>query len=240
MSIRNSLDISAYFVVGPENTKGRPVSQIIEAVVEAGFTCLQIRSKAASARELMDLSREAADIIAKAGRSDEVALLVNDRLDVVLAARERKIKVDGIHVGQSDIPVEICRKYLGETSIIGLSARTSDLFDYLETADVSQVDYFGAGPLRETQTKKDCGLGPDGKVLTRSFDEISKLAGISSIPIVIGGGVKLADISQLAQTGAGGFFVVSAISEADDPKAEAMKLIEAWRANLPLSNGKHP
>ena len=63
MSIRGNLDISAYFVVGPENTNGRPVAQIVKAVVEAGFTCLQIRSKTASARELIEFTRQAADII---------------------------------------------------------------------------------------------------------------------------------------------------------------------------------
>jgi thiamine-phosphate diphosphorylase len=231
MSIREKLDISAYFVVGPENTKGRPVSQIVKAVVEAGFTCVQIRSKTASARELIRLTGQAADIIAQAGKSEEIALLVDDRLDVVLAARKQGIKVDGIHVGQSDIPVEVCRDYLGSDSIVGLSARTHELFDYIRTADVSQIDYFGAGPLHETQTKPDCGLDLNGKVITRSFSDIAELAGISPVPVVVGGGVKLADIPQLAKTGVDGFFVVSAISEADDPKSEAAHLAEAWEAN---------
>lgn len=233
MSIRDNLDISAYFVVGPENTKGRSLAQIVGDVVGAGFTCLQIRSKIASAQEMIGLTREASEIIAQAGKSDKVALLVDDRLDIVLAARKQGIKVDGIHVGQSDIPVEVCREYLGEDSIVGLSARTHELFDYIKTADVSQVDYFGAGPLHETMTKPDCGLGFDGKVITRSFDDIIKLAALSPIPIVVGGGVKLADIPQLAQTGVNGFFVVSAVSEADDPKAEAVRLIAAWKANNP-------
>jgi thiamine-phosphate diphosphorylase len=231
MSIREHLDISAYFVVGPENTKGRPVAPIIRAAVEAGYTCIQIRSKTAPAKEIIQLTRQAAAIISEAGRSEDVALLVDDRLDVVLAARKQGIKVDGIHVGQADIPAEVCREYLGEASVIGLSARTHELFDYIKTADVRLIDYFGAGPLHETQTKPDCGLGPDGKVLTRSFDDISRLSRLSPIPVVVGGGVKLADIPRLAQTGVGGFFVVSAISEADDPKAEAVKLIEAWKAN---------
>lgn len=231
MSMRNNLDISSYLVIGPENTKGRPIAPILDAVVEVGYTCIQIRSKVASARELMELTRLAADCIAKAGRSDKTALLVDDRLDVVLAARKQGIKVDGIHVGQSDIPVDICRHYLGEDAIIGLSARTHELFDYIKTADVSQIDYFGAGPLHETQTKPDCGIGVDGKVITRSFDEIAELVKLSPIPVVVGGGVKLSDIPQLAATGIGGFFVVSAITEADNPKQEALRLLEAWNAN---------
>ena len=225
---RKNLDISAYLVVGPENTNGRPVAQIIEDAVEAGFTCFQIRSKTASASEMIEYTREAAEIIAKAGKSNEITLLVDDRLDVVLAARKQGIKVDGIHVGQSDIPVDVCREYLGEDSIVGLSARTHELFEYIKTADVSLVDYFGIGPLHETATKPDCGLAADGKIVTRSFDDIEKLAKISPIPIVVGGGVKQADIPQLAQTGVDGFFVVSAVAGAENPKAEALKLAESW------------
>ncbi len=231
MTIRDNLDISAYLVIGPENTKGRSVSSIIKDAIEVGYTCIQIRSKIASAKELINLAKEASNIIKDANKSDSVALLIDDRLDVILACRELGIKVDGIHVGQTDIPVDICRKYLGEESIVGLSARTHDLFEYIENADVSMIDYFGAGPLHETETKKDCGIGLDGKVITRSFDDIANLAKISPIPVVIGGGVKLKDIPELAKTDIDGFFVVSAIAGAENPRLEAEKLINAWKEN---------
>ena len=113
MNMRKNFDISAYLVVGPENTLGRPVADVIRAAVANGFTCLQIRSKTASARELIALCREAADVLRELGKSDEVVLLVNDRLDVALAAREAGIKVDGIHVGQSTSerrPLSACRR----------------------------------------------------------------------------------------------------------------------------------
>ena len=228
MSNINKLDISAYLVIGPENTKGRPVAAIIKDAVNAGFTCIQIRSKLASAKELIQLTGQAAEVIEEAGKSQEVALLVNDRLDVVLAARKQGIKVDGIHIGQTDIPVDVCREYLGKDLIVGLSARADELFEYIKTEDVSQLDYFGVGPLHETQTKPDCGLGKDGKVITRSFAELTKIAELSSIPVVVGGGVKLADIPSLAQTGVDGFFVVSAVTEADHPGLAATDLVNAW------------
>ena len=173
MSIRDKLDISAYLVIGPENTKDRPVASIIKDAVEAGFTCIQIRSKIASARELIDLTAQSARAIADLGKSQEVALVVNDRLDVVLAARKQGVKVDGIHVGQSDIPTDVCREYLGEDSIVGLSAKTEELLDYIRTADTSQIDYFGAGPLHQTMTKPDCGLSKDGRISYQSIDEIT-------------------------------------------------------------------
>ena len=92
MSIRDHLDISAYLVVGPENTMGRPVSDIVRAAVQAGFTCVQIRSKTASARELIALTGQAAAVLAEEGCSERAALLVDDRLDVVLAARKQGTK----------------------------------------------------------------------------------------------------------------------------------------------------
>ena len=230
--MRSKLDISAYFVVGPENTKGRPVAPIIR---DCGRRRCYMRAspvKTASARELIELTGQAAGVIAQIGKSGMVTLLVNDRLDVVLAnAKKQGIKVDGIHVGQSDIPVDVCREYLGPDAVVGLSARTHELFEYIKNADVSVIDYFGAGPLHETKTKPDSGLDVDGKRITRSIEDIKTLAQLSSIPVVVGGGVKLADIPSLALTGVAGFFVVSAISEADNPGDEAAKLVKTWNIN---------
>ena len=228
MSIRENLDISSYLVVGPENTLGRPVKSIVRAAVDAGFTCVQIRSKTASAREMIELTGEAADVIAKAGKSEAVALLVDDRLDVVLAARKLGIKVDGVHVGQSDIPPEICREYLGEDAIVGLSARSNELLDYVASADVSPIDYFGAGPLHDTETKKDLTRGEDGNIILRTFDELKKLAKISPVPVVVGGGVKANDLPALKDTGVGGFCVVSAVAGAENPRAAAEELRNLW------------
>lgn len=230
MSMREALDLSAYLVIGPENTKGRPVKGIIRDVVAAGFTIVQVRSKVASAKELIGYCRDAAEAIAEAGRADRVALVADDRLDVVLAAREAGIKVDGIHVGQSDIPAAVCRQYLGDDAVIGLSARTRELIDYVRTADISDIDYFGAGPLHETATKSEAGRSASGRVITRSLEEIAELAQVSPVPAVIGGGVKLADIPDLKRTGIAGFFVVSAVTEADDPGRAAAALTAAWRA----------
>ena len=227
--MKSNLDISSYLVIGPENTLNRPVEQIVKDAVESGFKVIQIRSKVASARELIELTKKAAEVIKDLNKSYEVILVVNDRLDVVLGAREIGVKVDGIHVGQSDIPVDVCRKYLGEDSIIGLSARTRDLIDYVKNADVENIDYFGAGPLFPTSTKPESGLDEEGNMITRTYEEIEELGKISPIPVVIGGGVKLEQIPDLAKTGIDGFFVVSAVTEANDPKLAAKNLVESWK-----------
>lgn len=229
MGLRETFDISAYLVLGPENTLGRPVSSIVAQALDAGFTFVQVRSKVCDARELMACAAEAAAAIADAGKQNTVPLLIDDRLDVALAAREAGIKVDGVHVGQSDVPVEVCRKYLGEDAIVGLSARAHEMRDYIATADMSLVDYLGVGPLHETSTKPDCGLDDDGRVITRSLEELAELHRISPKPIVVGGGVKADDLPTLAKTGVEGFFVVSAVCSAPDPHAAAAELVNAWR-----------
>ena len=218
MSIRDKLDISAYLVIGRENCT-RPVDEIVAAAVDEGFTCVQIRSKVSSAREMISTLDKCAAQIRRLGKSDSVALLVDDRLDVVLAAREAGIKVDGVHVGQSDIPVDVCRKFLGEDSIVGLSANSPEL---ITVADAEQIDYFGVGALHATSTKIDAE-----KIL--SFDELAKLAEVSSRPIVVGGGVKLDDIAKLAATKVNGFFVVSAVAGAENPRLAARELVTAWK-----------
>ena len=235
MTMRQALDLSAYLVVGPENTAGRPVCEIVAAAVGAGFTCVQIRSKEASAREMMACVREAAAVIEKAGKADQVALLVDDRLDIVLAARQQGTKVDGVHVGQSDIPPDICRRLLGEDAVVGLSAPSQEILSYVTRADSTDIDYFGAGPLHETATKPDCGRNDEGEVVTQSLAVLRQIAQISPRPVVVGGGVKLADIPALAETGVDGFFVVSAVAGAASPDEAAASLVRAWRRHRRLA-----
>ena len=227
---RRKFDLSAYLVIGPENTSGRPVARVIAEAVRAGFTFVQIRAKHAEVREIIELTRAAADVIAAQGKSDAVALVINDRLDAVLAAREQGLKVDGVHVGQGDIPPDVCRKYLGADAIVGLSARTTDLLDYAAHCDTTCIDYFGAGPLHATPTKPEAGRTSSGEIVTRSLDELAELHRISPVPVVVGGGVKAADLPALRATGVEGFFVISAVAGAEHPYSAAEELVELWRA----------
>ena len=227
--MQRKFDLSAYLVIGAENTNGRPTARIIADAVRAGFTFVQIREKGGDTRAIIETARAAADVIAAQGKSDVVMLVINDRLDVVLAAWEMGIKVDGIHVGQTDIPPEICRKYLGAAAVIGLSARTTELIDYVTHCDTSCIDYFGAGPLHATTTKPDAGMGADGRIVTRSLDELCELHRVSPLPVVVGGGVKVDDLPALRATGVDGFFVVSAVAGAEHPYAAAEEMVRVWR-----------
>ena len=137
MSIRDNLDISAYLVLGPENTLGRPVGDVVAQALDAGFTCIQVRSKVASAREIIALTGDAAQAIAQAGKTGQVALLIDDRLDCVLAARERQYARQGADVCNAAIPppqlAEHCplsadasRMFAAAFQRLGLTARAHD------------------------------------------------------------------------------------------------------------------
>ena len=227
--MRKKLDVSAYLVLGPENTGRRQVADVVRDAVANGFSCVQLRSKTASAREMIALARETAEVLKALNKSDEVALLIDDRLDVVLAAREQGVKVDGIHVGQKDIPVSICRKYLGDRAVIGLSAPTVQLLSVLESEDMRYIDYLGAAPYHETMTKTDLERDTDGTIITQTDDLLKKLTQKSPLPVVVGGGVKLSDVPAIKRTGAAGFFVITAITDAVDVKIAAKEMSEAWK-----------
>ncbi len=226
---RKALDLSSYLIVGPENTKGRPVPDIVRAALGAGFTCVQVRSKIATAREMLALVHACADVRAELGLAERVALLVDDRLDLVLAARVLGIAVDGVHVGQADVPPAICRELLGPDAIVGLSAPREELLRCIRAGDLSCVDYLGAGPLRPTASKPDAGLLADGTRHLRTMDELQTLAQASPVPIVVGGGVKKADLPAIRATGVAGFFVISAVAGADDPAQAAQELVMTWK-----------
>lgn len=226
---RKALDLSSYLIVGPENTKGRLVPDIVREALGAGFTCVQVRSKTATAREMLALVRACADVRAELGLAERVALLIDDRLDLVLAARVLGVAVDGVHVGQTDVPPEICRKLLGSDAIVGLSAPREELLRYIRAGDLSCVDYLGAGPLRPTASKPDAGLLADGTRHLRTMDELQTLAQASPVPIVVGGGVTEDDLPAIRATGAAGFFVISAVAGVDDPARAAQELVTTWK-----------
>ena len=227
-ALRARLAVAAYLVIGPRDTKGRRVGEIVKAAVRAGFTAVQLRAKEESAREQIALLGEAARAIEAAGASSRVPLLVDDRLDVALAAREMGVAVAGVHVGQKDVSAHICRRFLGEAAIVGLPAHPKDL-PRLAPEDLAAVDYIGTGPLHATASKPDAGVEADGSFRTRSLAEIAAFVQKSPVPVIVGGGVKAADLPAIKAAGAAGFFVISVVAAAADAEGAAREMVARWR-----------
>lgn len=230
-TMRECFDLRAYFVVGPDDTKGRPVTDVVAAALRGGATFVQLRAKHADARELTDMARAIANVIDSAGKADTVAFVIDDRADVAWQCRQLGIKIDGVHIGQDDMMPEQARAMLGPDAIIGLSAET---LQHIATANAlpdGVVDYIGAGPLHYTATKPEAAaVEADGTKHALGIAGAQSLCDASRYPVVVGGGVHTDDIPALARTTAAGWFVVSAIAAADDPESATRQLISAWAA----------
>lgn len=230
-TMRDRFDLRAYFVVGPDDTKGRPVADVVAAALRGGATFIQLRAKHADARDLTAMAEAIAAVIAQAGKADTVAFVIDDRVDAAWQCRELGIKVDGVHIGQDDMAPEQARALLGPDAIIGLSAETLPHIEAANALPSGAIDYIGAGPLHYTATKPDAAaVEADGTKHALGIAGAQLLCEASRYPVVVGGGVHADDVPALARTAADGWFVVSAIAAADDPERATRELLQAWIA----------
>jgi hydroxymethylpyrimidine kinase/phosphomethylpyrimidine kinase/thiamine-phosphate diphosphorylase len=226
----SALDLSVYLVTDPALCGERGVPAVVAAAVAGGATAVQIRDKHASAADLLATVTAAADAIdAHASAHPDAGrplLLVDDRVDVVLAALARGTRVDGVHVGQSDVPADLVRRMLDAASpdrrlVVGLTANAPAHVEAVRALPAGTVDYLGVGVIRPTSTKPDhpAPLGHDG---------FGIIAGLSPVPCVAIGGVDVRDVAAIAAAGGAGTAVVSAICAAEDPAAAARELAAEW------------
>ena len=189
--------------------QGRPLVEVVMRAVTGGATMVQLREKTATTRAFLEEARALQSLLAPHG----VPLIVNDRADVALA-----IDADGVHVGQTDLPVEAVRAIIGPGKLIGLSITNAEL---IARPDAAAADYLGIGPLHPQKTKADASapLGLGG---------FAKLRRMTSKPVLAIGGVKPDDVPMLVEEGATGVAVVSAIMAAEDPEAAARAFVQAW------------
>ncbi|UAJ79501.1 thiamine phosphate synthase [Leifsonia sp. ZF2019] len=211
-------DLSLYLVTdsGLAAAAGHDLVELVRAAAANGVTAVQLREKEATARGFLDTVLRVSEAI-----PDRVALIVNDRVDVFLAARAAGARITGVHVGQSDLPPEAVRGLIGSDAVLGLSASTPE--QLAAASDSGVVDYVGIGALHATATKRDAPP-PLG------HEEFARLVALSALPAVAIGGVHAADLGALRRAGAAGAAVVSAICGSADPGQAARELRTAWDA----------
>ena len=207
MKLKN-VDYSLYLVTDRGLSRGRATLDIVKAAVEGGVTCVQLREKECSTLDFVEQAFSIKDFLKARG----VPLIINDRLDVALA-----IEADGVHLGQTDMPLEIAKKILGESMIIGISAES--LEDAVE-AEKGGADYLGVSPIYATPTKTDTAppLGLEG---LRAIRKAVRL------PLVGIGGLNRDNSAAVIENGGDGVAVVSAIVAADNPAAAAAEIRQA-------------
>ncbi|MBS6009667.1 MAG: thiamine phosphate synthase [Haemophilus parahaemolyticus] len=210
-----------YFVAGTQDCRhlGENLSEnllfVLKQTLEGGITCFQFRDKGKFSLEHTPSAQKALAITCRdLCREYGVPFIVDDNVDLAL-----EIEADGIHVGQSDMPVQEIRAKTDKPLIIGWSVNRLDEAKIGE--NLAEIDYFGIGPIFPTQSKEN-----PKPTLGMVFIQTLRNAGITK-PLVAIGGVKLAHVKTLREFGADGVAVITAISHAENVQAATKALREA-------------
>lgn len=197
-------DSSMYFITDSINYSEEEFLYRVEQALMGGITLLQLREKDKSTREYMDLAEKVHTLTKKYN----VPLIIDDRVDVALA-----IDAEGVHVGQSDMPVSTARKLMGNDKIVGATTKTVP--QALEAYEQG-ADYLGVGAIYPTTTKV--------KTVLTSTETLGNICSAVPIPVNAIGGLNKDNIDVLKGIPIAGICVVSAIMKADDPKQAAIEL----------------
>jgi len=203
-----TLDTTLYFITDSTSVPEERFLPAVEAACKGGATLVQLREKDKSTREYMDLAVATHEITARYG----IPLIIDDRVDVALA-----IGAEGVHVGQSDMPVGIARKIMGPDKIIGATTKT--IPQALEAYEQG-ADYLGCGAIYPTTTHVKTVITP-----VETLKEIVKAV---PVPVNAIGGLNKDNIFVLKGSGIAGICVVSAIMKAADPELATRELKQAF------------
>jgi thiamine-phosphate pyrophosphorylase len=207
------LDISLYGLLDPQIARGRQLADLARAAAKGGATLLQYRAKLAGTRTMISEVRAIMAVLAGTG----VQLLVNDRVDVALAAGAQ-----GVHIGSEDmLPID-ARRLLGPNAIIGATVKSKADLTVLANAP---VDYICIGGVFATRHKDnpDPPLGLDG---FRTLRAEARLA-LGPLPVGAIAGIDALNAASIIQAGADGIAVIGALFAGDDPEAAARLLTSA-------------
>ena len=204
------VDLRLNAIVDPERSGGHDLATLARLCAEGGATLVQLRDKLSETRAMIATARA----IKKALAPLRVPLVINDRVDVALAAG-----ADGVHVGQDDMAVEDVRKILGRDAIVGLSIKTVAEAD---VAPVELLDYVGSGGVYVTLSKqqKNAPIGPEG--LSRVIGALHRRA--PKLPVCGIAGIDASNAAAVIAAGADGVAVISALSLAPDPAGASRTL----------------
>ena len=201
-----NFDTTLYFITDSTRYEEAEFLRRIEEGLKGGATLLQLREKEKSTREYIELGNKVHELAQKYS----VPLIIDDRLDVALACN-----AEGVHLGQSDMPISIARKILGPEFIIGATTKTVP--QALEAYEQG-ADYCGVGAIYPTTTKV--------KTVLTSTETLSNICNSVPIPVNAIGGLNKTNTDVLKGIKIAGICVVSAIMKADDPRKEAEILLE--------------
>ncbi len=203
------VNLALYAIVDPSVSGGRPLTELAR-LVAASATLVQLRDKHSGTRAMVDEARAIRDAL----EGTNVPLLVNDRVDVALAA-----EADGVHIGQDDMAASEARLLLGRSAIIGLSIKS---VAQAQAAPLEHLDYVAIGGVFATTSKDN----PDPPVGLAGLRAIAQAVRARAPGFAICGiaGINGSNAADVIAAGADGVSVISALSLAPDPAAAAKSL----------------
>lgn len=194
-----------YVILDREAARGRPLPELLEAVLAGGCRLIQLREKTLPMVELLPLARALRARCREAG----ALFIVNDRADLALAA-----EADGLHVGQDDLPAAAARRLLPPPMRLGVSTHDPG---QARQALADGADYVAVGSMFPTATKAAFQLvGPE--LVRRVRPEVP-------VPLVAIGGITEANVAQVMAAGADAAAVISAVCAARDPREATARFL---------------
>lgn len=186
-------------------SNGLSESEIARLSYEGGADVVQLRMKRHNGKEFL----EQAKIIKSYSEQYAKFFIVNDRVDIAMLS-----DADGVHLGQSDIPIEDARSLLGDDKLIGITVHN---VDEAVNAEERGADYVSVGSVFSTSTKQDAqqNLGLDAVFMVKRAVDV---------PVMAIGGINRGNIQDVIRAGADGVAVVSAVVSQKDLKSAAHEL----------------
>ncbi len=192
--------------------------QLAEMAIAGGADTIQFRHKEGSTREMIEMATQ----MKRACADKNVAFIVNDRIDIAIAAQ-----ADGVHLGQDDFPIPLARKLLGNDRMIGGSAAT---LEEARKCLADGADYVGFGPVFPTGSKGDAGP-------VTGIEALKMIVEVIPLPIIAIGGVDEGNTAGVMRSGAHGIAVISAVCCRQDPRQATQGLCQAIHSAVP--GGRH-
>ena len=196
-----------YVIIDPQVTGGRDPLAIAQAAIQGGARMLQLRDKLRDKGESLPLAIDLQEHCAKSGAS----LILNDHADVAAIVGSA-----GLHVGQTDLPVEQARQVLAPHQVLGRS--NHEIEELLESERMG-VDHVAFGAVYHTDTK-GVGRPPQG------IDQLRLAREAAQTPLVAIGGINAENAAPVIEAGADAICVTAAVGSATEPEAAAARLVK--------------
>jgi thiamine-phosphate pyrophosphorylase len=194
-----------YAILDPEQIGSSSPDSVLRQLLQGGAKMIQLRAKAMSSRDFIQLAQKARDLTIPF----DCKLIVNDRIDIGLGSA-----ADGVHLGQEDLPLEVGRKLLGDR-LIGISTHS---LEQAKEAEANGADYIGFGPIFGTATKNT-------GYTARGLEMLALIRAAVDLPIVAIGGITEANIQDVWQAGADSAAIISDILKADEVAAKVSAIL---------------